>query len=301
MSSLVISTSPSISIVRMFKDFLNIIKTRFIGILLITLNTLRSNKSGTLEFLFSRLSSDNSSSSLQKLQFSKIKVLKFLNNVISQNVIPIYQNQSQEGYLQFCESRTMLSMEISSTWHRWRDWRLGPIISSSPASPELRNSPPQVSKCWTWSNTASWGELCWQPMKIRVEIYLEIIREILGIVFENHSFNVWTGFSNESHLLIWMEMYFLWGLKYLQLQFLLKCPSCFIDKCLIAECLTQWNSSLQLPQWVIGLYDGSQTLDTQTAVEDVQWSQLNYIKLGQFSYCASVKSRKEKKFKNKSI
>ena len=115
MSSLVISTSPSISIVRMFKDFLNIIKTRFIGILLITLNTLRSNKSGTLEFLFSRLSSDNSSSSLQKLQFSKIKVLKFLNNVISQNVIPIYQNQSQEGYLQFCESRTMLSMEISST------------------------------------------------------------------------------------------------------------------------------------------------------------------------------------------
>ena len=79
---------------------------------------------------------------------------------------------------------------------------------------------------------------------VRRGIYLEVVGEIFRVVFENHSLNIWTGLSYQCHLFIWMEMYFLWGLKYLQLQFLLKCPSCFINEGLVAESFTQRNSSL---------------------------------------------------------
>merc|ERR1711963_338162 len=78
-SSSVISISPSISIVTMFRAFLNNIKTRSRGIELITLKTFRSNRSGTLEFFNSFLSSLISPSSVPKLQFSNIKVSKYSN------------------------------------------------------------------------------------------------------------------------------------------------------------------------------------------------------------------------------
>ena len=65
-------------------------------------------------------------------------------------------------------------------------------------------------------------------------------------------------------------MYFLWGLKHLQLEFLLKCPGSLVDESLVAESIAEIDSSIEFPQGVIGLNYGGQALHTQGAVEDVQ-------------------------------
>ena len=238
MSSLVISTSPSISIVWMFKDFLNIIKTRFIGILLITLNTLRSNKSGTLEFFISRLSSDISSSSLLKLQFSKISVFKFLNNgILHQNMAVLMWRPAVLWDLNNAVAGDFLHMAEVEGLEVWPNYLQEPCQSwgEEVSAPGLKVL-----------DVIKDGQLgrALLVRTVRRGIYLEVVGEIFRVVFENHSLNIWTGLSYQCHLFIWMEMYFLWGLKYLQLQFLLKCPSCFINEGLVAESFTQRNSSL---------------------------------------------------------
>ena len=71
------SISPSISIFSMLRLFLRIKNAISTGTFM-TLNILRSSKSGTFRFFRQRVSSSSSESSILKLQFSRVKDLRCL-------------------------------------------------------------------------------------------------------------------------------------------------------------------------------------------------------------------------------
>lgn len=143
------SISPSISTLSMLRLFLRIRNAISTGTFM-TLNSLRSSKSGTFMFFTQIFSSVSSESSISKLQFSSKKdfnLLKIYNRLIFWRSI--------DSNLQFFVMDIMSSRKISSTWQRCNNSSLSPITSNKCESPELWKLPPQVSKCLKWQKSAS--------------------------------------------------------------------------------------------------------------------------------------------------